>query len=107
MVGMVGMVATGVTVRMAGMEEMEEMQGAEMDLMEEMGGTADRMEPMGEMAETVVAVLTHQGEMAGMGGTDKMAAQMVVTAGMGVAETILPAGMVEMAATKLDKTEMM
>ena len=104
---MVGMVATGVTVRMAGMAGMEEMQGAEMDLMEEMGGTADRMEPMGEMAETVVAVLTHQGEMAGMGGTDKMAAQMVVTAGMGVAETILPAGMVEMAATKLDKTEMM
>lgn len=104
---MVGMGATGVTVRMAGMEEMEEMQGAEMALMEGMGVTVGRMELMGEMVETVVAALTHQGEMAGMGGMDKMAAQMVVTAGMGVAETILPAGTVEMAATKLDKTEIM
>jgi len=104
---MVGMGATGVTVRMAGMEETEEMQGAEMALMEGMGVTVGRMELMGEMVETVVAALTHQGEMAGMGGMDKMAAQMVVTAGMGVAETILPAGTVEMAATKLDKTEIM
>jgi hypothetical protein len=89
------------------MEETEEMQGAEMALMEGMGVTVGRMELMGEMVETVVAALTHQGEMAGMGGMDKMAAQMVVTAGMGVAETILPAGTVEMAATKLDKTEIM